>query len=111
MKLSQELRLRGAVVGDAYGDSMAEYGDTDTEVFISTYRVRNSESLQTLLSGLYDEDQTFLWLIDINGNKKEIAKDAIEGDGMGCIIGVCNALAFTAVVVVVVCLLLGLLGN
>ena len=109
MKLSEELKLRGVEVGDTYGYSMAEYGDT--EVFISTYRVRNSESLQTLLSGLYDEDQTFLWLIDINGNKKERTKEAIEGDGMGCIIGVCNALAFTSVVVVVVFLLLGLLGN
>ena len=69
MKLSEELKLRGVEVGDIYGYSMAEYGDT--EVFISTYRVRNSESLQTLLSGLYDEDQNFLWLVDKNGDKKK----------------------------------------
>ena len=113
MKLSEELKLRGAVVGDAYGYSMAKYGDTDTdtEVFISTYRVYSSEFLEDLLSGRYDEAISFLWLVDENGNKKERIIDAIEGDGMGCIIGVCNALAFTAVVVVVVFLLLGLLGN
>ena len=76
MKLSEELKLRGAVVGDAYGDSMAEYGDTytDTEVFISTYRVYNSEFLEDLLSGLYDKHQNFLWLVDRNGIKKEIIK-------------------------------------
>ena len=74
VKLSEELKLRGAEVGDSYGYSMAEYGYTDTEVFISTYRVYSSEFLEDLLSGLYDKHQTFLWLVDKDGIKKEIIK-------------------------------------
>jgi len=109
MKLSEELRIRGAAVGDIFVYTTEAW--VGMEVIPSTYRVYNSSVLEDLLLGLYDEDQNFLWLVDKNGNKKEITKEAIEGDGMGCIIGVCNALAFTGVVVVVVCLLLGLLGN
>ena len=108
MKLSQELKLRGAVVGDTYGRD--KYGGTGWVVTYST-KIYSSLALEEILSGRHDEAGNFLWLRDKDGIKKEITKEAIEGDGMGCIIGVCNALAFTAVVVVVVFLLLGLLGN
>jgi len=109
VKLSQELRLRGAVVEDVYAYTKNGWGGIETALIIA--QVYNSVYLEEILSGRYDEENLFLWLVDKDGNKKEITKDAIEGDGMGCIIGVCNALAFTGVVVVVVCLLLGLLGN
>ena len=65
MKLSQELRLRGAAVGDVYAYTIN--GDPSP----CTYRVRNSEFLENLLLGLYDEDQNFLWVVDKNGNKKK----------------------------------------
>ena len=109
MKLSQELRLRGAAGGDIYAYTKNGWGGIGTA--LSTTQIYNSAYLEEILSGRYDEENLFLWLVDRNGNKKERTKEAIEGDGMGCIIGVCNALAFTGVVVVVVCLLLGLLGN
>ena len=105
MKFSEELKLRGVEVGDTY--TYTRNGDASPY----TYGVCDSEFLESLLLGLCDKDRKFLRLVDKDGNKKEITKEAIEGDGMGCIIGVCNALAFTGVVVVVVCLLLGLLGN
>ena len=105
MKLSEQLRIRGVEVGDIYAYT------SNGNAIPHTQGVDNSGYLERLLSGRYDEAISFLWLVDKDGNKKEITKDAIEGDGMGCIIGVCNALAFTGVVVVVVCLLLGLLGN
>ena len=70
MKLSEELKLRGVEVGDAYGRD----GYGLPEVFVSACTIYNSEFLERLLSGLYDKHQTFLWLIDINGNKKEIIK-------------------------------------
>ena len=72
MKLSEDLKLRGAEVGDTYAYSIDMY--RGTEVFISTYRVYNSEFLEDLLSGLYDKHQIFLWLVDKNGNKKERLK-------------------------------------
>ena len=87
----------------------SRYGGTETASFIT--QVYNSGYLDEILSGRYDEGTVLLWLVDKDGNKKEITKESTEGDGIGCIIGVCNALAFTGVVVVVVCLLLGLLGN
>jgi len=72
MKLSEDLKLRGMVVGDTYAYSIDMY--RGTEVFISTYRVHNSEFLEDLLSGLYDKYQIFLWLVDKNGIKKEKAE-------------------------------------
>ena len=82
MKFSEDLKLRGAEVGDIYAYT------SNGNAFPSTYRVYNSSVLEDLLSGQDDEAISFLWLVDKDGNKKEITKEAIEGDGMGCIIGV-----------------------
>jgi len=71
VKLSEELRIRGVVVGDTYGRE--EYGGPGWLVSHST-KIYSSELLEDLWSGLYDKHQTFLWLVDKNGNKKEIIK-------------------------------------
>ena len=68
MKLSEELRLRGAVVGDAYGFTK------NWDVSPYTYGVYNSSILEDLLSGRHDEGGNFIWLRDKNGIKKEIIK-------------------------------------
>ena len=70
MILSEELRIRGAEVEDTYGRD----GYGGTEVFVYACTIYNSEFLERLLSGRYDEDRMFLWLVDKNGNKKEIIK-------------------------------------
>ena len=68
MKLSQELKLRGAEVGDTYAYTR------NGNAFPYTYRVYNSEFLENLLLGQDDEVINFLWLVDKDGNKKEIIK-------------------------------------
>ena len=70
MKLSEDLKLRGAAVGDTYGRD----GYGGTEVFSHACTIYNSELLEDLLSGLYDEAISFLWLVDKDGNKKERIK-------------------------------------
>ena len=72
MKLSEELRIRGAEVGDTFVYTTEAW--VGMEVIPSANRVRNSEFLELLLSGMYDEGNTFLWLVDKDGNKKEIIK-------------------------------------
>jgi len=72
MKLSEELKIRGAVVGDAFAHAGDDWGGT--EAIPSTIRVHNSEFLEKLLSGRYDEAISFLWLVDKNGKKKEKAE-------------------------------------
>ena len=68
MKLSEELKLRGVEVGDAYAYT------SNGNAIPHTQGVDNSVYLEDLLSGRYDEGNTFLWLVDKNGNKKEIIK-------------------------------------
>ena len=67
MKLSEELKLRGVEVWDTYSRDGYEL----PEVFVSACTIYNSEFLELLLSGMYDEGINFLWLVDKNGNKKE----------------------------------------
>ena len=69
MKLSEDLKLRGAAVGDTYGRD----GYGGTEVFSHACTIYNFIYLEELFSGMYDEGITFLWLVDENGNKKEKA--------------------------------------
>ena len=71
MKLSEELKLRGAVVGDTYGRE--ENGGTGWLVSHST-KIYSSLALENLLLGLWDKDRIFLWLVDKDGIKKEIIK-------------------------------------
>ena len=68
MKLSEELRLRNIEVEDIY--AFTRNGDA----YPYTYRVDNPKFLQNLLSGLYDEEENFLWVVDKNGIKKEKAE-------------------------------------
>ena len=73
MKLSEELRIRGAAVGDTYGRD--GYGFPEVfEVFVYACTIYNSSVLERLLSLRYDEGGNFLWLVDKNGIKKEITK-------------------------------------
>ena len=76
MKLSEELRLRNVEVGDVYAYTKDMYRDTD--VFLSTSKVDTDGHIENLLSGQYDKDKKFLWLVDINGNKKERMKEAVN---------------------------------
>ena len=74
MKLSAELKLRGVEVGDTYTYTYTYTKDGGVETAFSIGRVDNYGCLEQLLSGLYDKGTTFLWLVDINGNKKERIK-------------------------------------
>ena len=68
MKLSEDLKLRGAEVGDTYAYT------SNGNAIPHTQGVDNSGYLERLLSGRYDEGNAFLWLVDKNGIKKEIIK-------------------------------------
>jgi len=72
VKLSEELKLRGAEVGHTYTYTRDGGGDTEPVLYVN--RVYSSEFLEDLLSGLYDKNQTFIWLVDKDGIKKEIIK-------------------------------------
>ena len=74
MKFSEELKLRGAVVGDIY--CRDKYGLTGMALDIA--QIYNSEYLERLLSGRHDEAGNFIWLRDKNGIKKDITKDAVK---------------------------------
>ena len=66
IKLSEELRLRGAEVGDVYCIDKC----VGTGTALRTSQIYNSDYLERLLSGRYDEGGLFLWLADENGIKK-----------------------------------------
>ena len=68
MKLSEELKLRGVEVGDIYAYNR------NGNPFQYAHRVHNSEYIEELVSARHDEETTFLWLVGMDGNKKEIIK-------------------------------------